>query len=145
VTRDFHLGDILSIVGERLVSPKKMGAIYEILNYMTGDNLFTHQLPRANRECAPWLVRQHPVLGSDETKAAFDELDQLIESPDRQKPVPEIVHEWLAAQVKRIGETLPVEPIPMDDRDRVNPIEEAERMFPGKVVAVAIDEPEVTL
>jgi len=46
-TKDFHISDILSITDGRLVSTRHMDGIYEILNFMTGDNLFTHQLPRS--------------------------------------------------------------------------------------------------
>lgn len=53
--REFHIGDILSITTERLVSPRLIEGVYDILNYMTGDNLMTHQLPRASRHCAPYL------------------------------------------------------------------------------------------
>lgn len=61
-TSSFHIGDILSITTGRLVSPRHIDGVYDILNWMTGDNLFTHQLPRAAGECAEWLaeqVRQH--------------------------------------------------------------------------------------
>lgn len=60
--RNFHIGDILSITTGRLVSPRRMDGVYDILNYMTGDDLFTHQLIRAAEECAPALREQHPDL-----------------------------------------------------------------------------------
>ena len=58
MSRDFHIGDILSVTTGRLVSPRRMDGVYDILNFMTGDNLFTHQLPRAARECAGPLAAQ---------------------------------------------------------------------------------------
>jgi hypothetical protein len=60
--REFDLGDILSITHDCLLSPRLVQGCYDILNFMTGDNLFTHQLPRAARECAPVLFLQHPWL-----------------------------------------------------------------------------------
>ncbi len=70
--KSFHLGDILSITTGRLVSLRHIDGVYDILNFMTGDNLFTHQLPRASRECAPELKKQFPALaeitGDDVTK-----------------------------------------------------------------------------
>ena len=93
-TRDFHLGDILSVTTGRLVSPRHMEGVYDILNFMTGNNLFTHQLPRAGREMAPRLLAQHPdlreVTGDDVT--------------------PENHAEWLERQVAKYGETRPVRP-----------------------------------
>ncbi len=60
--KKFHLGDVLSITTQRLVSPRHMVGVYDILNFMTGDNLFTHQLPRAANECKPYLLEQFPKL-----------------------------------------------------------------------------------
>lgn len=45
-TRNFHLGDILSVTTGCLLSPRRMEGVYDILNFMTADNLFTHQLGR---------------------------------------------------------------------------------------------------
>lgn len=61
-TKDFHIGDILSVTTGRLVSPEHIGGVYKILNWMTSENLMTHQLPRASRECEPFLKAQHPDL-----------------------------------------------------------------------------------
>ena len=61
-SRMFDLGDILSITGERLVSPTGIDGVYKILSFMTGHNLFTHQLPGAGRDCKPVLLNQHPQL-----------------------------------------------------------------------------------
>ena len=58
--RNFALGAVLSVAGDRLMCD--IGQVYEILNFMTGDNLFTHQLPRACRECRPSLAVQFPWI-----------------------------------------------------------------------------------
>lgn len=39
-----------------------IGGVYEVLNFMTGDNLFTHVLPRAFKQCSPVLEVQFPWL-----------------------------------------------------------------------------------
>ena len=76
-TKTFHLGDILSVTTSRLVSPRHIDGVYDILNWMTGDNLFTHQLPRASRECEGPLLAQHPDLASRgfECQTAMDTAD----------------------------------------------------------------------
>jgi hypothetical protein len=58
--RNFALGAVLSVAGGKLMCD--IGMVYDILNFMTGDNLFTHQLPRAAEECRPSLLKQHPFL-----------------------------------------------------------------------------------
>ena len=80
----FHIGDILSITTGRLVSPTAMRGVYKILNYMTGDNLFTHALVRAGEVCKPVLLEQFPdlkeITGEDVTKDNWREwLDHKVE------------------------------------------------------------------
>jgi hypothetical protein len=60
--QEFDLADILSISTGRLLSHEGIGGVYKILNFMTDDNLFTHQLPRAAKETAPELLHQLPWL-----------------------------------------------------------------------------------
>lgn len=60
MTKNFHIGDILSITTDFLVSPRGMDGIYDILNFITNDNLFTHQLPRVAKECRPFLLGKYP-------------------------------------------------------------------------------------
>src|SRR5215469_4293666 len=90
-TREFHIGDILSVTTGRLVSPRHIGGVYDILGWMTGDSLFTHQLPRAAEECAPSLREQFPDLAAAEVPEDFGGKDGV----DR----------WLAAQVAVYGKT----------------------------------------
>lgn len=59
-TKSFHLGDILTVSTGTLVS--SMDGVYHILNHMTQDDLFTHQLLIANPIMQPELLRQLPFL-----------------------------------------------------------------------------------
>lgn len=111
----FHLGDILSITDGNLVSPRRMDGVYDILGYMTGAQLFTHQLPHAAETCAPALLAQHPQLASvvfDESLKGEAEVDQ-----------------WLAGQVATHGEMLGVEPLASGDYVSIDPVIEAETIF----------------
>ena len=125
--KDFHLGDILSVTTDRLVSPSHMDGVYDILNYMTQDNLFTHQLPRASDQCRPWLLRWHPKLVDVDTGP----LDDLPKA-DAQR----LVALWLEEQVARFGEMLWVETIPVDDQTHRDPVEELKEMMPDKPIIV---------
>ena len=93
-TKKFHLGDVLSITTGWLVSPRGMGGVQDILDFMTGDNLFTHQLPWVR--CKPYLLEQFPQL------AEVDASGVNIENHRR----------WLAEQVAKYGEEFEVKPIP---------------------------------
>ena len=56
----YDIGTILSITHDNLLT--RIDNVYQILNYMTDDNLFTHVLPRACRFCKPFILKQHPQL-----------------------------------------------------------------------------------
>lgn len=122
--RTFHLGVVLSITHGVLVAPRHMDDVYEILNFMTADNLFTHQLPRACDECKPHLLEQHPQLA---------ELDDTGVGPDNWRP-------WLDEQVKRFGETLEVESMADGRHEYRNAVAELEEMVgKDKVITVQVE------
>jgi hypothetical protein len=124
-TKVFHLGDILSITTGRLVSPRHIDGVYDILNFMTGDNLFTHQLPRAGRECEGPLLAQHPDLAG-------------IEFPRDLHGEAEVIT-WLAVQCERYGETREVAPLGADEHTRINPFDEMRIVAPhAEVIPVVI-------
>lgn len=58
--RRFTLGEILSVTTDKLLCP--ISNLYQILNYLTGCHLYTHQLPRAAREATPFVFEEHPWL-----------------------------------------------------------------------------------
>lgn len=127
MNREFHLGDILSVTTGLLVSPSHIGGVYDILNWMTGDNLFTHQLPRAAEECKPELLRQHPDLAKVVTRELHGEAE---------------VAAWLTEQVAIYGEYLEVTPLAPEDHTRIGPLTELQMMRPGMpIVAIATEEP----
>jgi hypothetical protein len=74
----FHIGTILSVTTGRLVSPTGLNGVYEILSYMAGESVYTHQIPRFGEECAPWLLRQHPQLAN----VTLETLDTALQSHD---------------------------------------------------------------
>lgn len=124
MSKDFHIGIILSITGERLMSPTipPIQGVYEILNYMTGDNLYTHQLPRVCRECRPFLLKQHP---------------QLAQWAD--DVTPETFSARLADAVEQFGLTLPVEPLASGEHEFIEPISElAEYVHPDRIIPIKI-------
>jgi hypothetical protein len=135
-TKTFHLGDILSITTRRLVSPRHIDGVYDILNWMTGDNLFTHQLPRASEECEGPLLAQHPDLANVVVP------DNFGETADEAKAA---VDRWLAEQITVYGETREVAPLAADDHTVIDPLTEMRSMIrpDAEIIAVvAPDEPE---
>jgi hypothetical protein len=120
-SKSFHIGDIFSITTGCLVSPRRIGGVYDILGWMTGEDLMTHQLPRASAQCEPSLRWQHKDLAAVTYPGGTGS---------------EAVDRWLAQQVAVFGETREVEPLAESERRHdVNPLHElAERIGPGKKI-----------
>lgn len=122
-TKTFTLGDVLSITTGRLVSPRHIDGVYDILNHMTGDNLFTHQLPRASNECKPYLLEQFPQL---------KDVDASGVNSENWKS-------WLAEQVAKYGDEFKVAPLPKDAHEFIDPLSElAEKIHPDKIITVNV-------
>ncbi len=122
--RAFHIGDVLSAYSGFLVSNRNMDGVYETLNYLTGDDLFTHQLPRAMDECKGWLEKLHPQLKEIDCSGL----------------TPKTLPDWLAGIVAKYGETLMLRPLPSDGHEFRNPIEELQEMVGDKPVIVVTHE-----
>ncbi len=127
--KEFHIGDIISVACEpvRLVCPTGIQGVHDLLNYMTGEDLFTHQLPRVARECRPVLQDEMPWL---------KEIDTSVVTPENGRS-------WLGDQVEKFGETHLVYPLHPEDHEVIDPMEEAKKMRPqGGVIKIDLDEPE---
>ena len=130
-TKTFHLGDILSITTGCLVSPRHIGGVYDILNWMTGDNLMTHQLPRACGECEGPLRAQHPDLIAVVVPETFGD--------GSKESAKEAVDRWLAEQVAIYGETREVAPLAADEHTRIDPFTEMRMIKPdAEVITVVV-------
>ena len=140
--RKFHLGDVLSITTGLLLSPRHMDGIYDILNFMTGDNLFTPQLPRAKDECKPYLLEQFPQLDSPEMHFAIGELKEMMKTPSGKKEPAMLLLGWLSKLTSgKYGivceEMLEVKPLPKGAHIIKDPVmETAETMGQSKKVIV---------
>lgn len=140
MSRIFTIDDVLSVVPGCLVSDRHMGGVYDILGYMTNDTLFTHQLPRAARECSPYLVRQFPQLEGPLMDAAVADLKIML-AGDKDAAC----KTWVANIVNgKYGFSLPaevsIERIPRDDHDQKDPMDEAVEMFGAdKVIKIDLE------
>lgn len=124
--KKFHLGDVLSITDGHLLSPRGMDGVYDILDYMTGDRLYTHALIRAVEFCGPYLLGQYPFLTDVKMP---DELTNNIEGSLK----------WLATQISVYGEMFEVEPLAEGEWTSIDPVEELIGMVGAdKVIIVEI-------
>jgi hypothetical protein len=122
-TRTFHIGDILSVTTERLVSPRFLDGIYDILGWMTGEDLATQQLPRACIESAPSLREQFPDLAGAIVPEDFGGSKEAVAA-------------WLAEQVALFGETREVTPLAPGDHARIDMLTELRMVAPDAEIIV---------
>jgi hypothetical protein len=128
-TRTFHLGDILSITTHRLVSPRGMTGVEDILTWMTGERrLVTSQLPRAGDECRGPLLAQHPDLAGVEVPDFGDIPDEAGQR----------VELWLTEQAAIYGESREVAPLHADDHTHIDPLTELLMAKPAAVVTAPL-------
>lgn len=107
-TKYFDISDVLSITHERLVSTRHMDGVYDILNFMTGENLFTHSLPRAAEVCKPALLAQFPQLAEDSA--------EHIDATNWKA--------WLLSMRVKHGDVLPVKKLDADRYVPMHPLSE---------------------
>ena len=113
-TKTFNLSDVLSITTGVLLSDRKMDGVCDILNFMTGEDLFTHQLVGAYGIVLPVLQKQFPQL-----------TDVVVPKFDTQ----EAIEPWLQTQRDLFGDTFEVSPIPKTMIANPNPVAELHEMM----------------
>lgn len=121
-SKQFSLGDVLTVATGRLLTRRGMSGVYDILNFMTGDDLYTHQIPRALEECGPHMRRQHPQV-------VLIEVPEVLESQEN-------VWSWLASQEAVHGDSFCVTPIPAEDHASIDPLTELAQIAGDKPIVV---------
>ena len=131
-TKQFDLRTVLTVTTGRLLTKGKgpgdngISDLYEVLDWMTNDNLMTHQLPRASNECKPWLLRCFPELAPLESDVVEFCDASLVQDGN-------LTREQMAAGIdglvwglgERIGNhVFDVPRSPQDDHERIDPIAE---------------------
>ena len=132
----FHISDVLSVTTERLVSSRHMDGIYEILNFLTGDNLFTHQLPRAMDECRPWLRSTFPNLMKDspEMPERLADLDRRINATQQDREhIAMAIRDWIEDLriAMKLPERLPVYELGADTQGN---LQQCPRAWPARAL-----------
>lgn len=116
--KEFSIEAALTVTTDRMFL-KDIGDLYEILNYITGDSLFTHQLPRGARFAKPFILAACPILE-------------------------DVTPEFVSASIEEIGwdktcdkifamlpKSISLEPAPEGVWNQKNPIEELIEMRGG--------------
>lgn len=118
-TKAFPTADVLSTITGRLMGD--IGGIYTVLGWMTGESVYTHQIPRIRKEACAAMLALRPDL-----VRAVNEADQVNRDNWRG---------WLATWTARYGDTIDVVKLNADQHERIDPHSElAEKLPPERIV-----------
>ena len=124
-TKEFATEDVLSAVIGHLVSERRMNAVYDVLGWMAGESLCTHQLVRVMKEAQPVMFARFPLLFG-----AFS---------DKERCTTENWREWRNQWVAEIGPTLSVPRLNEDQHERIDPLSEAAELFPpDRIITITV-------
>ena len=123
MAKEFDLCDVLSAATGVLISERGIGAVYDVLNFWTGERLFTHQLPRVGREFKEGLKAAHPELAP-----VFDEAKNITRDNWR-----EFANDWTA----RFGATISITPATESDHQHIDALSELTEKFHHDNIHVA--------
>lgn len=123
MSKSFPTSAVLSCVTGRLLG--EIGGVYEVLNYMSGESLFTHQLPRVGKEALPHILALHPELAVtiEEAEAVTGENWKA----------------WLDTWVARYGDTITVPLMTADQHQVIGPIAELEGLTSKPIIVISTD------
>lgn len=111
-TKLFHITEVISITCGKMVSVSHMDGIHQMLEFMCGEPIYNHQIPRAVRECAPYLLQQFPALADENADGVTEDT----------------LGQWSSRVAEKYGKMLSVEPLPAGVHFKCDPISELESM-----------------
>lgn len=109
----FHIGDVLSIVVDRLVSRDGYYGLQRALSHMAAEDVYTHQVSRVMLEARAAILAVYPSLAE---VTVPDDIDEAT------------VDDWLCVQAKYYGEFLRLPRMCIDQHERIDPCSEAVEM-----------------
>jgi len=123
--------EVLTVTTGRMLC--SVDRLYATLNFLTRDNLYTHQLGRALEEVRPWLCRWFPWSANVDT-AGLDLALGGVEDADRMRAC----IEWVTHEAESRGwpASVSVEPILRDDHEVIDPLAELVSMTAAPIVIV---------
>lgn len=121
-TKSFPTAAVLSTITGRLLCD--IGGVYEVLNWMTGESVYTHQIPRISREAEPVILAAHPQLREAWREATLVNADNWQDWRDR----------W----IDRYGAEIAVPKFGAAEHKAIHPITELRQMAPNAEAAVAV-------
>jgi hypothetical protein len=133
---EFHASDVLTVGTGTFLSVGGFDSLMRLLQFMTGHDLYTHQVARAMSVCKNSVLQQFPWITSPAFASELNKLVESIETTDD----PEVrVRTWLTDLTSgRLGsnigcsETLLVDALSEGQYVYMDPIDELNKTRAGK-------------
>jgi len=116
-TKEFHLGDVLSIIINRSVTVNRSvwteeNRVRTLVGFLTGkDDWYQHRPMATAHKCRLYLVEKFPQFSTPEMEGAVEDLDKEVEAANGGERAEVVVACWLEKQVAKYGEYVTVESI----------------------------------
>ncbi len=114
--RTFDLGSVLTVATGKLFT--EMANLQYILDYLSNDSIFVHQIPRVMKTAQSYVLAKYPQLegvGQDVVINGWEDVKAFLDS---QKAV--------------LGDSFALSPMPREMYEHIDPIEEAIEIRSGK-------------
>lgn len=139
-TKQFPAAYVASVYTGYILCREKMQGIYDVLNFMSGESLFTHQLPRVAREARPLLAEQIDWL-EDTKRIVSERLDKLESGSQERGDEAFALGDYINDRYGMVT----VRSMAPDDHEIVDFVEDAKRINPNiKPITFDVDSGEVT-
>ncbi len=114
--RNFDLGTVLTITSGRLFT--NMDNVYDILNYLSNDEIYTHQIPRVMKVAQVHVLGRYPQLDGVGKDVIINSEQDVKAFIDEQKGI--------------YGDSFGLSPMTEEMYQHIDPIEEAIDMRSGR-------------
>ena len=128
---------VFSLCQPRLACEFSM--VHEAIEFIAGQSVWTHSIPRMLEALKPSLMEQFPWAYSNDAVVANQAIADAADSGNRES-IMTVINSEMSRLSKKFGTTHIAKEITDPTSVYRNPLKEAEEMFSGKVVTVAISE-----
>lgn len=145
LTKEFSLAEVLGTISGYLLVDKGFDRIHELIEWVAGGAVFSHQIPSVAPYCVKGLVRQFPQLDTEKHELLAQRVELIVRAIKNKETAAESLM-W-AGLKEQYGDSFQVAPLqPFDEfeapplitdniRDKVIIVETQGDDFPDHVEA----------
>ena len=117
--REFCLSDVLTVFTGCLLSSRNLDGLYDILSFLIGKPVFTHQIPGTLNYCETFLFKQFLDKFGSCAAAEFDDsiakIERIAKAERNHKKRQKILKDWLHERMAKYGKTFEVTQLSKED------------------------------